>query len=247
LVLPPFYAPVYAQVAKDVDSLALGIVFGIVTALGLTALFETLEVLEDPFTAFLALDGIDVREEFEVLHFAQLVNTRKLAFPNAPAYPLGRLTALRQGCGVPPLNLLPRHHHTHINRHNLDPEIGVINQAKSPSSAFCDVTPIPITTTTPDYESGVDDDDDNNDGMDRLDLPEMHRSVEFGTPISNENESAVRETIYVPLNVTTPMHTRMERLVSSRMLSRRGQNLMQHQQHHPLHSRRNGLHWTYEL
>jgi hypothetical protein len=64
-ILPPFYAPTYAQVGRDVGSLGVGVAFGILTALGLTALFESLQVLEDPFTAFLALDGIDVREEFE--------------------------------------------------------------------------------------------------------------------------------------------------------------------------------------
>jgi hypothetical protein len=94
LVLPPFYAPTFAQVARDVDSLGVGIAFGIITALGLIALFESQQILEDPFTAYLALDGIDVREEFEVLHFAQLTNTRKLVFPDAPVYPAARRAAL---------------------------------------------------------------------------------------------------------------------------------------------------------
>jgi hypothetical protein len=100
--------------------LALGIVFGIITALVLTALFETLEELEDPFTAFLVLDGIDVREEFAVLRFTQLVSTRKLAFPYAPAYPLGSPHSLAPRlCGVTPLHVLSLHH-THINRHEPD-------------------------------------------------------------------------------------------------------------------------------
>jgi hypothetical protein len=94
LVLPPFYAPTFAQVARDVDSLGVGIAFGIVTALGLIALFESQQILEDPFTAYLALDGIDVHEEFEVLHYAQLINTRKLVFPDAPVYPAARRAAL---------------------------------------------------------------------------------------------------------------------------------------------------------
>ena len=62
LLLPPFYAPTFAQVAMEVNSLGVGVAFGIITAIGLTALFESLQVLEDPFTCFLALDGIDVRE-----------------------------------------------------------------------------------------------------------------------------------------------------------------------------------------
>lgn len=94
ILLPPFYAPTFAQVAIEVRSLGVGIAFGIITALGLTALFESLQVLEDPFTAFLALDGIDAREEFEVLHFSQLVQTRRLLFPDAPDYPAGRSPAL---------------------------------------------------------------------------------------------------------------------------------------------------------
>lgn len=94
ILLPPFYSPAFAQVARGTQSLAMGILFGIITALGLSALFEGLEILEDPFTAYLALDGIDVTEEFDVLHFAQLVGTRKLCFPDAPAYPPGRRAAL---------------------------------------------------------------------------------------------------------------------------------------------------------
>jgi hypothetical protein len=121
LVLPPFYAPTFAQVAKDVNSLGMGVAFGIITALGLTALFESLQILEDPFTAFLTLDGIDVHEELEVLHFAQLVNTRNLIFVDAPPYPPGRRTALtaknekadrlRAKIGLPPMQY--HHHHEH--------------------------------------------------------------------------------------------------------------------------------------
>jgi hypothetical protein len=106
-VLPPFYAPTYAQVARDVNSLGVGITFGIITALGLSALFESLQILEDPFTAFLALDGIDVREEFEVLHYAQLVSTRKLAFPDAPPYPVGRRGALTVYSKRPQVGKMP--------------------------------------------------------------------------------------------------------------------------------------------
>lgn len=94
LLLPAFYAPDYAQLAREVQSLPMGILFGIITVLCLTALFESLQILEDPFTAYLALDGIDVHEEFEVLLFAQLMNTRMLAFPDAPPYPAGRRAAL---------------------------------------------------------------------------------------------------------------------------------------------------------
>ena len=58
IFLPPFYAPSYAQLAHDTDSLTLGVFFGIITSLALSALFESIRVLEDPFVANLALDGI---------------------------------------------------------------------------------------------------------------------------------------------------------------------------------------------
>jgi len=51
-----------------------------------------------------------VREEFEVLHYSQLINVRKLVFPDASAYPPGRRAALtgqsrvnREFLGMPPL------------------------------------------------------------------------------------------------------------------------------------------------
>lgn len=86
LLLPPFYAPTFAQISHDLNSLGMGIMFAIITAMGLTALFESIQVLEDPFVAFLTLDGIDVREEFQVLHWQQLVNTREMIFPSAPPF-----------------------------------------------------------------------------------------------------------------------------------------------------------------
>ena len=40
--LPPFYAPSYAEIAKGLDSLGVGIAFSVLTSLALTALFETI-------------------------------------------------------------------------------------------------------------------------------------------------------------------------------------------------------------
>jgi hypothetical protein len=100
-LLPPFYAPKFAQVAIDLHSLPVGVSFGMITAIGLTALFESLQVLEDPFVGYLALDGIDVREEFEVLLWSTLVKTRRIIFPDAPPYPMGRRTALHVDSTVP--------------------------------------------------------------------------------------------------------------------------------------------------
>lgn len=50
------------------------------------------------FVTFIA----DVREEFEVLHWQQLVNAREVLFPGAPPFPEGTRTAL-SGENIPEL------------------------------------------------------------------------------------------------------------------------------------------------
>lgn len=100
LVLPPFYAPTFAHLAIDVQSLGVGLTMAFLTTLALTALFESIQVLEDPFVAYLTLDGIDVREEMEVLHWQQLVDARSILFPGAPPYPEASRQALSANQGV---------------------------------------------------------------------------------------------------------------------------------------------------
>ena len=85
-LLPPFFAPQYAQLSIDMGSLAVGMSFATFTALCLNALLEGVEILEDPFVAFVTLDGIDIREEFQVLHYQQLVSTRNSIFPEELPY-----------------------------------------------------------------------------------------------------------------------------------------------------------------
>eukprot|EP00957_Ditylum_brightwellii_P198491 15127809-Ditylum_brightwellii.AAC.1 len=52
-------------VARDVESLAFGLIFALLTSVALTALFESIRVLEDPFVANTTLDGIDINEELD--------------------------------------------------------------------------------------------------------------------------------------------------------------------------------------
>ena len=58
LFLPPFYAPYYVEVARDTGSLGLGIGLAVVVSMTLTGLFESIQVLEDPFVASTILEGI---------------------------------------------------------------------------------------------------------------------------------------------------------------------------------------------
>jgi hypothetical protein len=86
--LPPFFAPYYAQLAMNVNSIGLAIAFAIVTSIALTSLFETINQMEDPFaTPFgcSTLDGIDVTNELIESMQSQLLALRKQYFPQAPA------------------------------------------------------------------------------------------------------------------------------------------------------------------
>jgi len=103
LILPAFYAPTFAQLARDVESLGMGISFGLLVAVGLSGLFNAIQCLEDPFVGFLTLDGINVTEEFEVLQWQQLVNARAVLFPEAPLFPYGTRMALPSGTPIPEL------------------------------------------------------------------------------------------------------------------------------------------------
>jgi len=83
IFLPLFYTPAYARLAFDTH-LAIGIIFAILAPLSLTALYESICFLEDPFISSLTLDGIDVREELVVLSWYHLLRARAIIFPDAP-------------------------------------------------------------------------------------------------------------------------------------------------------------------
>ena len=53
-------------------------------SIALTALFASIDTLEDPFVAVISLDGIDVREELIVLMWRELIISRGTLFPHAP-------------------------------------------------------------------------------------------------------------------------------------------------------------------
>ena len=88
IALPAFYAPAFAQISYNLDSIWYGIIFAIITNLALNALFESIEELEDPFLiGSTILDGIDIIEEFEILFYQQLINTREIVYgTNASMY-----------------------------------------------------------------------------------------------------------------------------------------------------------------
>ena len=58
ILLPPFYAPYYVDLARETGSLGLGIALAVIVSLTLTGLFESMEVLEDPFVAPTTLEGV---------------------------------------------------------------------------------------------------------------------------------------------------------------------------------------------
>ena len=84
--LPPFYAPFYAQMAKDLNSLEMGIAFAVITAIALTSLFESINQMEDPFTGRVILDNINVEGELKIDLKRQLLARRRRHFKDAPAF-----------------------------------------------------------------------------------------------------------------------------------------------------------------
>lgn len=83
IFLPPFYAPYYAQLAHDLNSLGTAIVFSIITSLALTSLFETISQMEDPFVVMSVLDGVNVKRELLDDFTPQLLTLRQCFFPSS--------------------------------------------------------------------------------------------------------------------------------------------------------------------
>jgi hypothetical protein len=83
--LPPFYAPYYAQMAVELNSLSMAIIFSILTSIALTALFESVFQLEDPFVGS-KLDCIDVESDLRDDFLVELIDMRKYYFPDACAF-----------------------------------------------------------------------------------------------------------------------------------------------------------------
>jgi hypothetical protein len=83
IFVPPFYAPFYAQIAHDVGSLGLAVAFAVLTSIALTALFETVYQMEDPFTDYSILDGIHTRDELVHEFKPNLLVLRRQFFPEA--------------------------------------------------------------------------------------------------------------------------------------------------------------------
>ncbi|CAB9526641.1 protein Hydra magnipapillata [Seminavis robusta] len=85
ICLPAFYASTFAQLAIEIQSLGMGIAMAVITTLCLTSLYESILVMEDPFVAFLVLDGISIHEEL-MLHNQQVLTAREEIFPDAAPY-----------------------------------------------------------------------------------------------------------------------------------------------------------------
>eukprot|EP00538_Stauroneis_constricta_P006733 CAMPEP_0119570542 /NCGR_PEP_ID=MMETSP1352-20130426/43666_1 /TAXON_ID=265584 /ORGANISM="Stauroneis constricta, Strain CCMP1120" /LENGTH=417 /DNA_ID=CAMNT_0007620211 /DNA_START=30 /DNA_END=1283 /DNA_ORIENTATION=- len=81
--LPPFYAPYYAELAQQLDSLGIGITFSVLTSIALTSLFESLTQMEDPFVGLIALDGIHVQDELVRKFRIELLDVRDDLYPDA--------------------------------------------------------------------------------------------------------------------------------------------------------------------
>ncbi|KAL7566528.1 hypothetical protein ACA910_000598 [Epithemia clementina (nom. ined.)] len=84
--LPPFYAPYYAQLANELNSIGVAIAFACLTAIALTSLFNTVSQMEDPFVSPCGLDGINVPQELMSNFSPRIMRLRKNAFPDAQPF-----------------------------------------------------------------------------------------------------------------------------------------------------------------
>jgi hypothetical protein len=88
MILPPFFAPYYAQIAININhSLVIAILFCTLTSIALTSLFETVNQLEDPFDPiYSVLDGINVQFEIVDIVQEQLMTLRQEFYPSSVSY-----------------------------------------------------------------------------------------------------------------------------------------------------------------
>lgn len=92
---PAFYAPMFAQIGHEVGTVWFGVVYAAIISLAITALYEAVKLMEDPFVCYISIDGIDVYEELSIVYYFQLLRARSTIFPDAP--PFGSLAATGLG------------------------------------------------------------------------------------------------------------------------------------------------------
>jgi hypothetical protein len=147
LLVPAFYSSAFAQVAFDLDSFTMGVLFAILTPLVLTALFQSVQLMEDPFVGWVTLDGIDVNEEMEVLHFHQLISARSYLFPTAAPFETMSKAAIVSD--VPGPRSIGGSYRTSHFAPSLDDEGGDMGGSYRVSHFAMDVSPTNIRATKP--------------------------------------------------------------------------------------------------
>ena len=86
MILPPFYSPFFAELSYKTESLAIGIIFGVLTTVALNGLFETVSQFEDPFANIAVLDGVHVAKELIIDFTPQVLALRRSYFADAPEF-----------------------------------------------------------------------------------------------------------------------------------------------------------------
>lgn len=137
-------------------------------------------------------------QEFEVLHYAQLINTRRLAFPTAPQYPPARRAALTNRSKVVSLGIPPTQLH-----HRTKSEATFVSDLATLSAAGSTTGHVPVTQETPE-EGGDNDSKPKSGGEKKEKEPEpesesepllfsvddmVHVDEELGTALDNDTEA----------------------------------------------------------
>jgi hypothetical protein len=83
---PSLYAPKFAQIGYELGSVYFGVAYAAIVSLSVTALYESVRLMENPFVCHASIDGIDVYEELSIVCYLQLLRARSTIFPNAPNF-----------------------------------------------------------------------------------------------------------------------------------------------------------------
>ena len=97
---PTFYAPAFSQIGYDFGSVWYGIAYAAIVSLSISALYEAVKIMEDPFVSHLTIDGINIYEELSIVYYLQLMRARKTIFPDAPEFDCTTTQAAMGGTGA---------------------------------------------------------------------------------------------------------------------------------------------------
>jgi len=166
------------------------------------------------------------------LHFAQLINTRKLAFPNAPPYPASRRMALTNRSKLVSLGIPPPQKH-HRSEHTFPSSLQAQSDGESlPEKSVSSTGKEPISNARKEEEKpgnlpeeGPEETQEGDPLLFSVD-DMFHVGEELGLALESDNEASLARDSHVILDVDETRSTSGGQSRShSRNLSRTSQSI----------------------